>query len=88
MIREEDSLGRHAGVPGDNLEGMTEGAARFLAWVSWRTVAELSGDHEGMALWGDYELILRCSGFEVHVQPNGKVPLSVGYQNLDFRKRS
>ena len=58
MIREEDSLGRNAGVAGDNLEGMTEEAAWFLAWVSWRTVAELSGDHEGMALWGDYELIL------------------------------
>ena len=83
-----DSLGRNAGVPGNNLEGMTEGAARFLAWVSWRTVAELSGDCEGMALWGDYEFILGCSGFEVHVQPNGKVPLSAGYWNLDFRKKS
>lgn len=37
-------------------------------------MAALSGDPRGMALWGDYELILGCSEFEVDVQPNGEVP--------------
>ena len=49
----------------------------------------LSGDPRGMALWGDYEFILRRAGFEVHmVQPSGKIPLSAGWWNLDFRKKS
>ena len=74
-----DSLGRNAVVPADHLDGMTKRAAWFLAWVTWRTVAALSGDPRGMALWGDYELILGCSGFEVDVQPNGEVPFSAGY---------